>query len=169
MFRRVLLVLRWSVPVAALALSGCHRRVEASEETSVNGAEASQAALASADVPRPRFDEGAFRLSFEARGPYRAQSQANAVVVLQSKAPFHVNPDYPLRFKLSPNSRVTSEKTTFGRDAAKIQPAQAELTVSFVPTAKGKLELVGQLSFSVCTSEKCLVEKRQLKLDADVQ
>ena len=45
---------------------------------------------------------------------------------------------------------------------------QPDLTVAFTPESAGKKKIAGQFSFSVCTDDKCLIEKRDLALDVQV-
>jgi hypothetical protein len=43
------------------------------------------------------------------------------------------------------------------------------MPVSFTPDAAGKRTVAGQFAFSVCTEDKCLMEKRDLSLDVTVE
>ena len=50
--------------------------------------------------------------------------------------------------------------------APSLHPAmKAVMPVSFTLDAAGKHTVAGQLAFSVCTEDKCLMEKRDLLLD----
>jgi len=40
--------------------------------------------------------------------------------------------------------------------------------VPFTPSQKGKATVSGTFSFSVCTEDKCLIEKRPLSVTVDV-
>ncbi|HEY6079950.1 MAG TPA: hypothetical protein VIW29_14150, partial [Polyangiaceae bacterium] len=75
---------------------------------------------------------------------------------------------YPLKLKLKQTPGVKYENLTIGKDAAKLDTMKAVMPVSFTPDAAGKRTVAGQLSFSVCTEDKCLMEKRDLALEVSV-
>jgi hypothetical protein len=56
-----------------------------------------------------------------------------------------------------------------GKDKAKVEHMKATMPVAFVPESAGQHTVSGQLSFSVCTDENCLMEKRDLSLVVDVK
>jgi hypothetical protein len=94
--------------------------------------------------------------------------QAGAVeVVLLAKAPFHVNDKYPIKLRLKETPGVKYANLTIGKDAAKVENMKAVVPVSFTPEA-GKRTVAGTFSFSVCTEDKCLMEKQDLALEVNV-
>jgi hypothetical protein len=78
-----------------------------------------------------------------------------------------VNDKYPIKLKLKETPGVKYESLVIGKDAAKVEQMKAVVPVSFTPEA-GKRSVAGQLSFSVCTEDKCLMEKRDLALEISV-
>ncbi len=100
-----------------------------------------------------------FSLSISAPSPVRSGETANAAIVLSARAPYHCNPKYPYKFAVDGGSTVrgmsVSEKT-------------ATMSVPFTPSQKGRSTVSGTLSFSVCTADKCLIEKRKLAVSVDV-
>jgi hypothetical protein len=50
----------------------------------------------------------------------------------------------------------------------KLEPARATLPIPFTAEA-GKHTVSGQLSFSVCTDDKCVIEKRELALEIEAK
>ena len=126
-------------------------------------------AAAAAPVGSPKVSDSSFELSLEAPKAALKAGQPGAVeVVLVAKAPFHVNDKYPLKLKLKQTPGVKYENLTIGKDAAKLETMKAVMPVSFTPDAAGKRTVAGQLSFSVCTEDKCLMEKRDLALEVNV-
>jgi hypothetical protein len=45
---------------------------------------------------------------------------------------------------------------------------RSTMTIPIRPSAVGKHTLSGELAFSVCTEDKCLIEKKALSLPFDV-
>lgn len=127
------------------------------------------AEAAAAPVGSPKVSDSAFDLSLEApKAALKAGQPGSVEVVLVAKAPFHVNDKYPLKLKLKQTPGVKYENLTIGKDAAKLETMKAVMPVSFTPDAAGKRTVAGQLSFSVCTEDKCLMEKRDLALEVSV-
>lgn len=116
----------------------------------------------------PKVSESSFELSLEApKAPLKAGQAGSVDVVLVAKAPFHVNDKYPIKLKLKETPGVKYPNMTIGKDAVKLETMKAVVPVSFTPEA-GKRTLAGQLLFSVCTEDKCLMERRDLALDVNV-
>jgi hypothetical protein len=135
-------------------------------------ADAPSAAAAPADAAAPsgaaKFTDTGFDLSLEApKAPLKAGQVGSVEVVLAAKAPFHVNDKYPIKLKLKETPGVKYENLTIGKDAVKLEPMKAVMPVGFTPEA-GKRTVAGVFSFSVCTEDKCLMEKRDLLLDVSV-
>lgn len=133
------------------------------------GAASAAAPAEAAAAGAPKFSDPAFDLSLEAPKTALKAGQAGSVdVVLVAKAPFHVNDKYPLKLKLKETPGVKYESLTVGKDAAKVEAMKAVMPVNFTPDP-GKRTVAGTLSFSVCTEDKCLMEKRDLALDVSVE
>ncbi len=181
------LATRLVVPVLALSFAGgCKQETPPTAEAPSavaprNEAAAPAAAPAApettpaADAPAPapeaasKVSEASFDLELRPKGTYTAGQQAEAEIVLDAKPPFHVNEEYPYKFKLKEASGVKFPQPVVGKDAAKLEKQKVTLPVSFTPEAAGKCTVAGQLAFSVCTDDKCLIEKRDLTLVVDVK
>jgi hypothetical protein len=132
-------------------------------------AAAADAGSAAAPAGSAKFTDAGFDLSIEPPKDALKAGKAGVVqVVLAAKAPFHVNDKYPIKLKLKETPGVKYENLTVGKDAVKLEPMKAVMPVSFTPDA-GKRTVAGQFSFSVCTEDKCLMEKRDLLLDLTVE
>lgn len=132
-------------------------------------APAAPAAAEAAPTGAAKFTDTGFELSLEAPKAAVKAGQAGTVeVVLAAKAPFHVNDKYPIKLKLKETPGVKYENLTITKDAVKLEPMKAVMPVSFTPEA-GKRTVAGTFSFSVCTEDKCLMEKRDLLLEVNVE
>jgi hypothetical protein len=166
------------------SLLGCNKETppaaeeprSASNAAAPQGAPAAQAANApaaaapeAAPAAAAKVTDPAFELSLDAPKTSLKAGQAGTVeVVLLAKAPFHVNDKYPIKLKLKETPGIKYESLVIGKDAAKIEQMKAVVPVSFTPDGAGKRSVAGQLAFSVCTDDKCLMEKRDLALEVNV-
>ncbi len=127
------------------------------------------AAAAPALDASSKFSEAGFDLVLEPKGSYASGQSGEADIVLSAKAPFHVNQNYPYKFKLKDAPGLKFANLIVAKEAVKLEPARATVPVVFTPETAGKHTLAGQLSFSVCTDDKCMIEKRDLTLDIDAK
>jgi len=81
---------------------------------------------------------------------------------------YHINDDYPYRFKADPSPGVAflgsdpAGKEVFSKPAGDWQKAQAKagtMTVKFTPASSGPSTIAGLLKVSVCSAESCLLEQ----------
>jgi len=180
---------------ASLLLSSCKREAPpAGEDARVPTVESSPAAPADTaarppDAPAPaasaaaapgapaaaagagssRYDEAKFDLTAQPSGAYSAGKEGTVEIVLNAKAPFHANQQYPYKFKTKEAAGVKFAQPVFGKDAAKLEPSRVTMRVPFTPDGAGQRTVSGQFAFSVCTEETCLMEKRDLALVVDVK
>jgi hypothetical protein len=112
-------------------------------------------------------DEEPFTAWLEGDVPLNAGQPANLRVVLQAKPPYHVNADYPHKIALDPAPGVTYPAPV--AKGMQVTPAQGVLPVPVVAGPAGQATVKGKLSFSVCTEERCLIEKRDLALDLEIR
>jgi hypothetical protein len=129
---------------------------------------AAPAAEAAGVSGKPKVSGEGFDVSLEAPKASLKAGQAGSVeAVLLAKAPFHVNDKYPIKLKLKETPGVKYENLTIGKDSVKLENMKAVVPVSFTPEA-GKRTIAGTLAFSVCTEDKCLMEKQDLALEVVV-
>jgi pyruvate/2-oxoglutarate dehydrogenase complex dihydrolipoamide acyltransferase (E2) component len=180
--------LSWSSCFAVLlaTLAGCKNQTPPAAEASASAPAAAAAASAAAapavaatpaaaDSAAPaaaaaesKYSEAGFDLALQPKGDYASGKAGEAEVVLSAKPPYHVNDKYPYKFKLKEAPGLTFANMIVTKDAVKFEPARATLPVAFTPSA-GKHTLAGQLSFSVCTDDKCMIEKRDLALEIEAK
>lgn len=173
------------VLLGAYVLGGCSKEsppaaeeprsasnVPAPQAAPAEAGPAASAAAADANAPAgaPKFSDAAFDLSLQAPSSAVKAGQPGALeVVLVAKAPYHVNDKYPIKLKLKETPGVKYDNLVIGKDAVKLEATKAVMPVSFTPDAPGKRTVAGQFAFSVCTDDKCLMEKRELALDVQVE
>lgn len=116
-----------------------------------------------------KFTDSAFELSLAPKGAAKAGQPSALEVTLVAKAPYHVNDKYPIKLKLKETAGVKFDNLVVTKDAAKVETSKAVMPVSFTPDGAGKRTVAGQFAFSVCTDDKCLMEKRDLLLDVNVE
>jgi hypothetical protein len=178
--------------LTAFAFSGCNKEAPpTAEQPKAPDAEVRPASAAAGpaapatpaapagDSPTPptagekaassRVTESQFEVAIAPSGAYQAGKEGTVEIVLQAKAPFHVNDQYPIKFKVKEGPGVKYAAAVVGKDKAKVEQMKATMPVLFVPEAAGKHSVGGQLSFSVCTEENCLMEKRDLSVVVDVK
>ena len=139
-------------PAAATAKSGAPDAAPPAEP-----APAAQAAS--------RITEESFDLNFAGKPDYEAGKPGEATITLDAKPPFHVNDKYPYKFKLKETAGLKFPNPVVAKDAAKLENQRMTMNVGFTPEAAGKHTISGVLQFSVCTDDKCLIEKRDLALE----
>jgi len=115
-----------------------------------------------------KFSEVSFDLEIKPKGNYTVGQGAELEVVLAAKDPYHVNDKYPFKLKLEDTDGITYADKVVKKDAVKLEAKRAVMTVKFTPASKGKKHIAGQFAFSICTAERCLIEKRDLALDVNV-
>ena len=168
--------------LSALSALACSKEATpTAEQPKPSGAkpEVVPAASSSADKPdepgsvdmngaKPSYSESNFDVAIKGKGDYSAGKEGEAEIVLEAKAPFHANDKYPYKFKLEDSAGVTYPAKIVGKDKAKVEHMKVTLPVAF-SAEKGKKKISGVFHFSVCTEDKCMIEKRPLALDVDVK
>lgn len=104
-----------------------------------------------------------FATWMQAAKTYEINKPATVTVVLTAKDPYKCNEKYPHRFVLNPppNGVTYPQDTVRGMQ---VTPKRSTLSVPFTATSEGSATISGTLFFSVCTDERCLMEKRPLSI-----
>jgi hypothetical protein len=105
-----------------------------------------------------------FSVWLEGEVPLPAGVSSTFRVVLQAKAPYHVNPDYPHKFVPSTKGAGVTFPSRVLRGLV-IDGNRGILAVPVTPIAPEPSFVRGEFSFSVCTETKCLLEKQDLAID----
>ena len=149
------------VLLAASALAGCKRSepTEASSPSAPSAPEPAKVAAAAAE-----FHEDFFDLAIRPAGPYSAGKAGAAEIVLSPKNGYHTNDKYPYKFKAAESHGVSFRAPVFTKEDVVLDEKRATMKLDFTPDSTGEKTVSGQFAFSVCSAEKCLVEKRDLTL-----
>lgn len=99
----------------------------------------------------------------------KAGAKATYKVTLKPKGGFHINAQFPMRFKADTTDDVTYTKPILKREDGEFTEAEGSFTVEFVASKTGKHAVGGTLSLSVCNDANCLMEKVALTGDVDVK
>jgi hypothetical protein len=103
----------------------------------------------------------------EGAGRYPVGRPATLQAVLVAKSPFKCNDKYPYKLVLdAPPAGVTFPSGTVR--SMSVTKSRGTMSVPFAPTTPGTKTISGTLSFSVCTDEKCLIEKQHLAISVAV-
>jgi pyruvate/2-oxoglutarate dehydrogenase complex dihydrolipoamide acyltransferase (E2) component len=140
----------------------------AATEATAAPAPAAADSAAPATAAESKYSEAGFDLVLQPKGDYASGKAGEAEVVLSAKPPYHVNDKYPYKFKLKEAPGLSFANMIVTKELVKFEPARATVPVTFTPSA-GKHTLSGQLSFSVCTADKCMIEKRDLALEIEAK
>jgi hypothetical protein len=147
--------------------SASHAGADSALKALAPAAPAVEAASTAAAATGPVVQGEGFAAHLQASGSYQVGKPAEVQVVLQAQAPFHCNDKYPYKFTPAPNAAATYSEAIVRK--INITPARSTMAITFTPSQAGKLAVSGELSFSVCTDDKCLVEKQTLSIEVDVK
>jgi len=133
-------------------------------------------ALAACTKPPAAAAKEPFEVSLTARDPWAVGTESSASLTVKATSGFHVNPEYPVTFKPEGFEAVkfTAERVqlTAGSKTPCAEKAEdacsVEFPLSVTPEKAGPARLAGVFAFSVCSAEKCLIEKVPLTLAISV-
>lgn len=118
-------------------------------------------------APQSSYKEAAFHLTLSPPQSVQVGKPAVFQVILEALGEYKVNDEYPIKFQFEAQEGTTPKKMTVSREDAKIEKNRAEMPLSVTIESAGKRKVSGRLSFSVCTEERCLIEKRELSVEVD--
>ncbi|HEY4117059.1 MAG TPA: hypothetical protein VGM56_04365 [Byssovorax sp.] len=155
--------------VAALALfavCGC----SSSEAAPRRGAETAPAPVA----PRAsssRIETANYVLEATVPAGAKAGQEAAIEVRLTTKGDYHLNKQYPYKFKVAspPPEGVTFPKQVLERGDGAFEEKSCAFKVPFVAAKAGKTVVGGTLSMSVCSEANCVMDKQAVEVAVDVQ
>lgn len=157
---------------------GCQQSdASASSESTTTpqvGATASDAAPVPAVSPAPanasgqdEYKESAFQLVLKAPEKVEAGKPTAFTIVLTAQGGYKVNDEYPIKFQFSETKGVSPAKQTVAKDDVQLEKTKATMPFTVTIQSPGKHEVSGRFSFSVCTDERCLIEKRDLRVEVN--
>lgn len=162
--------------VVALLLFGCNKEAPTTSAEIPASVTARQTVAAVGAAPAaqpgtpagPRVAEETFELVLSANGPFEVGKLGTAELVLEAKDPYKVNDKYPYKFKPKEAPGIRYASAVVGKEQVKLEAKRATMPVAFTPEKPGKHTVAGQFAFSVCTDDKCLIERRDLALEIQV-
>jgi hypothetical protein len=103
-------------------------------------------------------------------GPYKAGAPATVKVSLTTKGVFHINGQYPYRFKTAPApDGLSYSKAVLERADGQFEEKTAVFTLPFVASHAGTFNVGGIFHMSVCSPTSCVVQKAPLDISITVQ
>lgn len=150
---------RWlGVAVLVAAAASCKK-----EEPKPEAApEPSAPAEAPAGPAQSEYHESAFDVVIRPASDFAAGKPGIVEIQLDAKGEYHMNETYPYRFKTHAGDGVQFSAATYSKDAMKLEPARGIMKLELTPKDPGEKSVSGLFLFSVCSAERCLVEKREL-------
>jgi len=118
---------------------------------------------------RRRIADAYFAIQAVPQPPFAVGGQARADVSLEARNGYHVNQEYPIELRLQAPAGVDLAKARLARaDASAFDEARAVFPVVFTPREAGRKEITGELRFSVCDAQNCLLERRPVNFTVEV-
>lgn len=121
---------------------------------------------AAALIASPAVAGEGYRAYLQGSSPLRVGHEAMLTVHLEPQSPFKSNDKYPYRFAVSGSEGVNAPSVPV--TTASVTPTRTTLHFPVTATRAGHGTVSGTFSFSVCTPEKCLVERAPLVLSFEV-
>lgn len=84
---------------------------------------------------------------------------------MEAKPPFHVNQEYPYKFTLDASAQLRAAQPVVSKEQFELAESMASANIEVTPLQPGIHTLGGLFAFSVCTDDKCLIERRKLALE----
>jgi hypothetical protein len=165
----------------ALAMAmGCSRDSEAAPHPGATPPAVTPAAPTPPPAPvpgpgaEPKPESKNYKLTTALDGDCKAQATCVLAIKLEAAGEFHINKEYPYKFKAE--AAATTPTVEFeGTDAAgknvfskgagdfKIDSEKvATMRVRFKPAAKGNVTIGGTYKMSVCSAKECQLESQEV-------
>lgn len=118
----------------------------------------------------PRTDNEKYTAEIKASGAYKLGTEGVVDVVLTPKGGYHINAQYPYKFKVTDPAPegVTFPKAILVRADGSFEEKKGSFRVPFVAAKAGKISVGGTLYLSVCSDANCIIEKEPLEVAVDV-
>ena len=167
--------------VAVLAIAtGCSRDSEAATSKATETTTSSQTGSPGGPVVAAgnHIDGKNFKLDATLDGDCKAGAVCAVVLRLEAANDYHINKEYPYKFKASELAGIEFEgtdaagKNVFSKNAGdfKIDGEKvATLRVKFKPSAKGNITIAGTYKMSVCSAKDCQLESQDVSASVVVK
>jgi len=142
-----------------VAVAGFSSDARAAGDTEVGHAEAASTKL----------ETDSFLVEITPIGTYKAGVAGSVKVSLTTKGVFHINGEYPYRFKMAkPADGVAYPKPVVERSDGEFAEKTAVFKLPFVPAHSGTFVVGGVFHMSVCSPTSCVVQKAPLDISVSV-
>ncbi|MFS8069707.1 MAG: hypothetical protein ACMG6S_25355 [Byssovorax sp.] len=119
----------------------------------------------------PKAETENYLAEIKAVGEYKAGSEGTVEITFSTKGEYHINKQYPYKFKASDPAPdgVSFPKPILQRADGSFEEKKGSFKVPFVAAKSGKATISGTLSLSVCSDANCIMDKVPLELAVDVK
>jgi hypothetical protein len=118
-----------------------------------------------AEVTSPKVGDANFSVWMQSAKTHKVGQPSVVEVVLIPKNGFKCNENYPYKIKLNdPPAGVSFPQPVVRKEGMSVSTSRSVMRVPFTPTAAGEARISGKFSFSVCTSDQCLIDSRDLAI-----
>jgi hypothetical protein len=111
-----------------------------------------------------KYEDPAFELVMRPASEFVAGKPGVVEIQVEARGGYHMNDTYPYRFKTAASDGVKFGAPVFEKSAMQLEAARGTMKVDVTPESAGAKSVSGMFHFSVCSADRCLVEKRELKL-----
>ncbi len=117
-----------------------------------------------------KLETANYLVEITAAGPVKVGAEGTAKVTLTTKGEYHINAQYPYRFKAAAaGAGLTYPKPVLQRADGQFEEKRAIFTLPFVVSQAGRFTVGGTFHMSVCSASSCLVEKAPLDVSVTVE
>jgi hypothetical protein len=155
-----------AVAFALAAAAGCKKDVPA--DLAAEPAASAEPAAAPGGSGQAEYDETTFHVVMKPASEFVAGKPGVLEIQLAAKGGFHMNDTYPYRFKTAATDGVKFGAPVYEKDAMQMEPAKGTMKLEVTPESAGAKSVRGVFHFSVCSADRCLVEKRTLAVSLPV-
>jgi len=150
----------------ALALGGAGCNTSEAATKSSSSAEPTHAKPGKA-----RIDADNYIVEAKVTAPAKAGQESSIEINLTTKGDYHINKQYPYKFKTSDPAPegVTFPKPTLLRADGTFEEKTGKFKVPFVAAKAVKTTIGGTFSISVCSDANCIMDKQNIDIDVDVK
>lgn len=125
----------------------------------------SVAPVAQAEQPAAPDSKDGYEMKVDKPKSVKAGKEATFTVRLKSKAPWHINQEFPTKVQVKAVDGVTFPKEKLTQaDAAKFSEKEAEFKVPFTVAGKGAKTIESEVVFSVCIESQCSRVKEKVEV-----
>ena len=117
-----------------------------------------------------KTDAANYTAEIAGSGSYKAGAEGTVTVTVTAKGEYHINPQYPYKFKTNAASDgLAYPKPTLQRGDGKFEETRGSFQVPFVAAKAGKVSVGGTFHLSVCSAANCVVDKVPLEIVVEVK